>query len=102
MECSNCGHWNGIPVNKIFIEQPSPEPKAKVMIPMYKPLQVSKCEKCGEVIVEPKEKNRSVKKNDYKQNQNSSLFSLYSAYGRSCFVSHWSRFVYWRAISCCG
>jgi uncharacterized Zn finger protein len=55
MKCPNCGHWNRIPANKIFIEQPSPEPKVKVMIPMYEPLKVVKCKKCGRVIAEPKE-----------------------------------------------
>jgi hypothetical protein len=55
MKCPNCGHWNRIPVNKLFIEQPSPDPKVRVMVPMYEPFQVSKCEKCGKVIVEPKE-----------------------------------------------
>jgi hypothetical protein len=48
-------------VNKIFIEQPSPEPKVRVVIPMYESLQVSKCEKCGRVIAEPKELIRIVK-----------------------------------------
>ena len=48
-------------VNKIFIEQPSPEPKVRVIIPMYESLQVSKCEKCGRVIAEPKELIRIVK-----------------------------------------
>jgi len=57
----SCGHWNRVPVNKIFIEQPSPEPKVKVMIPMYEPLQISKCEKCGKVIAEPKELIRIVR-----------------------------------------
>jgi len=28
-----------------------------MVIPMYEPLQVSKCEKCGKVIAEPKEPN---------------------------------------------
>ena len=28
----------------------SPEPKVKVLIPMYEPLQVSKCEKRGKII----------------------------------------------------
>jgi len=37
----HCGHWNSVPVNKIFLEQPSPEPKVKVMIPMYEPLETS-------------------------------------------------------------
>jgi len=55
MKCPNCGHWNHVQVNKLFVEQTSPEPKVKVMIPMYEPLQVSKCEKCGRVIAEPKE-----------------------------------------------
>jgi hypothetical protein len=39
----------------IFVEQPSPEPKVKILIPMYEPLQVSKCKKCGKIIAEPKE-----------------------------------------------
>ena len=55
MKCSNCGHWNSVPVNKIFVEHDSPEPKVKVLIPMYEPLQVSKCEKCGKIIAQPKE-----------------------------------------------
>jgi len=32
MKCSSCGHWNKIPVNKIFIPQNSPEPKVKVSV----------------------------------------------------------------------
>ena len=55
MKCSKCGQWNRVPVNKIFIEQPSSEPNVRVLIPMYEPLQVSKCKKCGKVIAEPKE-----------------------------------------------
>jgi phage FluMu protein Com len=55
MKCSNCGHWNGVSVNKIFNEQPSSEPKVKVLVPMYEPLQESRCKKCGKVIAEPKE-----------------------------------------------
>jgi len=58
MKCSSCGHWNRVPVNKIFLEQPSPEPKVQVLIPMYEPLEVTKCEKCGKVLVEPKELTR--------------------------------------------
>jgi len=55
MKCSGCGHWNRVPVNKIFVEQPFPEPKVKVMIPMYEPLEVIKCKKCGKAKAEPKE-----------------------------------------------
>jgi len=50
----SCGHWNRVPVNKIFIEQPSPKPKLKVLIPMYEPLETSKCSKCGKAIEEPR------------------------------------------------
>ena len=55
MKCSSCGHWNRVPVNKIFIEQKSPEPKVKVIIPTYEPLEITKCKKCGKVTAEPKE-----------------------------------------------
>ena len=42
MKCSNCDQWNRVPVKKIFVEQPFPEPKVKVMIPMYEPLEVAR------------------------------------------------------------
>jgi len=35
MKCSGCGHWNRVPVNKIFIEQNTIEPKVKAYVPMY-------------------------------------------------------------------
>ena len=53
MKCSSCGYWNRVPVNKVFFEPDSPEPKLKAYIPLYQPLQVTKCEKCGKVIGEP-------------------------------------------------
>ena len=59
-KCPNCGHWNRVPVNKVFVEQPSSESKVKVLISVYEPLQVSKCKKCGKVIAEPKELVRMV------------------------------------------
>ena len=62
MKCPNCSHWNRVSVNKIFIEQNSSEPKVKVLIPMYEPLEVTKCEKCGKIIAEPKELIRIQKK----------------------------------------
>ena len=55
MKCSGCGHWNKVLVNKIFVEQPSPEPKVKVLIPMYEPLEVTRCKKYSKIIAEPKE-----------------------------------------------
>lgn len=39
----------------LFIEQTSPEPKVKVLILMYEPLEVAKCKKCGNIMAEPKE-----------------------------------------------
>ena len=62
MKCSSCGHWNRVPVNKIFIEQNTPEPKVKAYVPMYAPLEVTKCEKCSKIIAGPKEVVITVKK----------------------------------------
>jgi len=55
MKCSECGHWNRVLANKIFIEQNTPEPKVKAFIPMYEPLEVTKYKKCSKTIAEPKE-----------------------------------------------
>jgi len=62
LRCKFCGYWNRVPVNKILVEQDSPEPKVKVMIPMYEPLETSKCEKCGKIITESKESNQDYEK----------------------------------------
>jgi len=62
MKCKACGFWNSIEVDKIFIEQPSQEPKVKAIIPMYKPLKVETCKKCKTVIAEPKELIRIVER----------------------------------------
>jgi hypothetical protein len=61
MKCPNCGYWNRIEANKLFIEQKTSEPKVKAYIPMYKPLKVETCRKCKNVIAEPKELIRIVK-----------------------------------------
>ena len=55
MKCPNCGHWNRVPVNKIFIEQPTSEPKVKAYIPMYEPFKTTRCSKYGKVITKLKE-----------------------------------------------
>jgi hypothetical protein len=55
LRCKFCGYWNRVPVSKVLVEQDSPEPKVKVFIPMYMPIEVMKCSKCGVVIAEPKE-----------------------------------------------
>jgi len=62
MKYKNCGYWNRIEVNKYFIEQPSPEPKVMVLIPMYERLRTETCRKCRTLIAEPKELIRMVKK----------------------------------------
>jgi hypothetical protein len=49
-------------IKRIFIEQPSSNPKVKVLIPMYEPLKVVKCKKCGKVTAEPKELIRITKR----------------------------------------
>ena len=55
MKCLYCGHWNRVPVNNVFIEQPSSEPQVKILIPVYEPLETLKCKNCGKTVVEPKE-----------------------------------------------
>jgi hypothetical protein len=61
MKRKACGYWNRIEVNKLFIEQPSPELKVRVLIPIYEPLKTEMCKKCGQVIAEPKELIRIVR-----------------------------------------
>jgi len=39
----------------LFLNQNNPEPKVKVLVPMYEPLEVSKFKKCSRILVEPKE-----------------------------------------------
>jgi len=55
LKCPYYSKWNRIEVDKIFVEQPSSEPKVKVLIPMYEPLETSKCKKCGMIVAEPSE-----------------------------------------------
>ena len=61
MKCPNCGFWNRLAVNKLFIERETSEPKVKTFVPMYKPLKTETCEKCKNIIAEPKELIRIVK-----------------------------------------
>jgi len=55
IQCPQYGHWNRVPANKIFIEQNSSEPKVKVLIPMYKPLEVVKCRNAEKLWRNPNE-----------------------------------------------
>jgi phage FluMu protein Com len=61
MKCKACGHWNRIEVNKVFVEQPSSEPRVKALIRTYEPLKTEKCKKCGKLIAEQKELIRIAK-----------------------------------------
>jgi RNase P subunit RPR2 len=61
MKCPNCGFWNRIEVNKLLIERETSEPKVKAFVPMYEPLKVETCKKCGQIIAEPKDLIRIVK-----------------------------------------
>jgi hypothetical protein len=61
MKCPNCGHWNSIEANKLFIEQKTFEPKVKVFIPMYETLKIETCQKCKNTITEPKTLIRIIK-----------------------------------------
>lgn len=54
-KCSECGCWNDVSVNKVFVEQPTSEPKVKAYVPVYEPMQVVKCKECGKIIAETKE-----------------------------------------------
>ncbi|MGB9693858.1 MAG: hypothetical protein ACPLYF_03345 [Fervidobacterium sp.] len=42
-------------VEKVFLEHPTSDEKVRVYIPMYQPLKVARCKKCGNVIGEPTE-----------------------------------------------
>lgn len=64
-----------VQINKIFIEQNSPEPKVKILIPMYEPLEVSKCEECGKV------KLNLEKKIEYSKANSQSIDPDYEDYG---------------------
>jgi len=61
MKCPFCGCWNRFPVDKVFVEQHVSDPKIKAFIPMYKPLELIRCKKCGEIIGNPNELIRIVK-----------------------------------------
>jgi hypothetical protein len=54
-KCPDCGCWNRFEVNKLFVEQETPEPKVKAYIPMYEPFKTETCKKCGQVIAQPKD-----------------------------------------------
>jgi phage FluMu protein Com len=50
VKCKNCGNWNGIEVEKIFVNAGMPDSKLQVFLPAYIPLRTEKCSKCNKVI----------------------------------------------------
>ena len=64
IECSECGHLNTIPVSRVYVEQETSEPKVQAFTPMYEPLDIVKCEKCGETVADPKQLIRIYKKEE--------------------------------------
>ena len=54
VKCRNCGNWNRIEVEKIFLNAGISESKLKIFLPAYLPLKTEKCSKCNQVIVKEK------------------------------------------------
>ena len=54
VKCKNCGNWNGIEVEKIFVNAGISESKLQVFLPAYLPLRTEKCSRCNQVIVKEK------------------------------------------------
>lgn len=48
-------------VEKVFLEQPTSERKVTAYVPYYRPLKVTKCSKCRNVIGAPDELIKIVK-----------------------------------------
>lgn len=54
MKCRNCGIWNKLEVEKIFLYAGNSEAKLKVFLPAYLPLKTEKCSKCSQVFAKEK------------------------------------------------
>jgi len=46
-------------VDKVFVEQHVSDPKIKAFIPMYRPLELIRCKKCGKNHRQPKRINKN-------------------------------------------
>jgi RNase P subunit RPR2 len=62
MKCSACGSWNRFEAERLVAQQETSELKAKVVFPIYVPLKLETCKKCGKIIAEPKELIRITRK----------------------------------------
>jgi len=63
IKCRNCGNWNIIEVEKLFVNTGILNSKLKVFLPAYLPLKTERCSKCNQVIANKKRIIRT-KKND--------------------------------------
>jgi len=50
MKCKACGHWNRIEANKLFIEQPTSEPKVKAYTQCMKHLKLKHMRKAEKFL----------------------------------------------------
>ncbi len=55
VKCRNCGNWNTIEVEKIFLNSGISDSKLKVFLPVYQPLKTEQCSKCSQIIAKEKE-----------------------------------------------
>ncbi|MCW4054090.1 MAG: hypothetical protein NWE84_04110 [Candidatus Bathyarchaeota archaeon] len=54
IKCRNCGNWNAIEVEKIFLNSGTSDSKLKIFLPAYLPQKTEECSKCKQVIAEKK------------------------------------------------
>ena len=54
IKCNNCGNWNTIEVEKIFLNSGTSDSKLTVFLHAFLPLKTEKCSKCNQVIANEK------------------------------------------------
>jgi hypothetical protein len=54
IKCKNCGNWDVIEVEKIFLNASDSATKLQVFLPAYQPLRTEKCSRCNQVIAKEK------------------------------------------------
>jgi len=53
MRCPRCNHMNHVPVKRLLLSDDASKEIQKSDINLYAPLDIAKCEKCGNVIAKP-------------------------------------------------
>ena len=54
VKCRNCGNWNVLDVEKIFLNTGNSDSGLKIFLPAYLPSKTEKCSKCNQVIAREK------------------------------------------------